>query len=99
MRRPFQRGLDLCFGYHYARAIEHFEEAARLAPANSRPHWGIALALRPSLNSPDMRSRMPLAHAAAERAVALADAESRREQEYARALASRYSGDEDFRWR
>jgi tetratricopeptide (TPR) repeat protein len=95
-QESFQRGLDLYFGYHYERAIEAFEKAARLAPRSSRPHWGIALALGPSLNGPDVTARMPHAYAAAERALKLAKAESPREQDYARALTSRYSGDPTF---
>ena len=90
-QQMFQRGLDLHYGYHYERAIAAFEEAARLAPASSRPHWGVALALGPSLNAPDMTSRMARAHAAALRAVELSAAESERERDYARALMTRYT--------
>jgi len=95
-QHAFQRGLDLHYGYHYERAIAAFEEAARLAPASSRPHWGIALALGPSLNSPDMTARMPRAHAAVARATELAGHESERERDYAHALATRYTADATF---
>jgi tetratricopeptide (TPR) repeat protein len=95
-QQAFQRGLDLHFGYHYERAIAAFEEAARLAPTSSRPHWGIALALGPSLNSPDMTARMPRAYAAAVRAAELANSETERERDYARALLTRYTADANF---
>jgi hypothetical protein len=91
--RAFRRGLDLYFGFHYERAIAAFEEAARLAPASSRPHWGIALALGPNLNSPDIGPRLPRARESAERAVALSERESARERDAARVLAARYDGD------
>ena len=91
--RACQRGLDLYFGFHYERSIAAFEEAARLAPASWRPQWGIALALGPNLNSPDMGLRLPRAREAAQRAVALSERESPRDRDAARVLAARYDGD------
>jgi tetratricopeptide (TPR) repeat protein len=88
--------MDYHYGYHYERAIAAFDEVARLAPTSSRPHWGIALALGPSLNGPDMRTRMPRAHAAATRAIQLAETESDRDRAYANALATRYTADTTF---
>src|SRR4029450_3371737 len=90
---PVRRGLDLYFGFAYERAIAAFEEAARQAPASSWPHWGIALALGPNLNHPDMQTRMARAHAEATRAVELARAETVRERDLAAALAARYTGE------
>src|SRR5262245_50532447 len=72
-QRGFDQGLQLVYAFDYDEAIAAFERSAALDPAASMPHWGIALALGPSINDPGMGGRMEAAHRAVSRAMALAE--------------------------
>ena len=62
-------------------------------PTARWPHWGVALALGPNINLPLDAERATAAHAALQRADALAPKASPAEQAYIAALAKRYSDD------
>ena len=95
-QREFDQGLMLIYAFDSDEAIRSFERAAQLDPQASMPHWGIALALGPSLNDPEMQGRMPRAFAEIERAVQSARDESALEQDYTQALAARYTRSDIF---
>jgi tetratricopeptide (TPR) repeat protein len=90
-QQAFDRGLELLYAFDYDAAIATFRQAAVLDPRAAMPHWGIAMALGPSLNDLRMGGRMDAAYRAAQQALVLADDGSPpRERDYVRALAKRY---------
>jgi tetratricopeptide (TPR) repeat protein len=90
----FDQGLTLLYGFNHDEAIRSFQHAAELDPASSMPHWGIALAMGPNYNLPDVdRDAVKAAHAEVENARGLAAHGSPRERAYIDALARRYSAD------
>src|SRR5262245_9189977 len=90
-QRAFDRGLQLVYAFDYDEAIAAFERAAVLDPTASMPHWGIALALGPSINDPRMEGRMADAHRAISRAMALSESSPARDRDYVLALSRRYA--------
>ncbi len=95
-QHEFDRGLALVYAFDYDQAISAFEHSRQLDPHASMPHWGIALALGPSTNDPTMTGRMADAHAAVQRALALAHDDTEQARDYALALAARYTAASDF---
>lgn len=93
--RPwFTQGLMLSYGFNHAGAVAAFRRAQQLDPACALCWWGEAMALGPNINAPmDGRDR-PAALAALDRALALKDGASPKEQALITALAARYSRDE-----
>jgi len=89
----FDQGLRLVYGFNHDEAVRAFNEAARLDPSCAMAMWGVALALGPNINLPLDTERGAAAHAAMQRAVALAPKASAAEQDYIAALAKRYSDD------
>ena len=51
-QRYFDQGLAFTFGFDHERAIESFQEAARLDPQCAMAWWGIANACGPNINAP-----------------------------------------------
>jgi len=93
-RRYFNQGLVLTYGFNHAGAVRSFREAQRLDPGCAMCWWGEALALGPNINAPmDDRDRNT-ALAAMDRAVALRESATPREQALIDAIARRYSRDE-----
>lgn len=89
----FSQGLMLAYGFNHAGAVRSFREAQGRDPACAVCWWGEAMALGPNINAPmDDRDR-PAALAALNRALALRDRASPREQALIEALALRYSAD------
>lgn len=93
--RPwFAQGLMLAYGFNHAGAVASFRAAQRLDPACALCWWAEAMALGPNINAPmDGRDR-PAALAALDRALALKDRASPKEQALIAALATRYSRDD-----
>ncbi|WP_156255138.1 hypothetical protein [Sandarakinorhabdus oryzae] len=93
--RPwFTQGLMLSYGFNHAGAVASFRKAQQLDPGCALCWWGEAMALGPNINAPmDGRDR-PAALAALDRALALKDSASPRDQALITALATRYSRDE-----
>ena len=93
-RRWFTQGLMLSYGFNHAGAVASFRRAQAAAPDCALCWWGEAMALGPNINAPmDGRDR-PAALAALDRALALKDGASPKEQALIAALATRYSRDE-----
>jgi tetratricopeptide (TPR) repeat protein len=99
-QRYFDQGMVLAFGFNHAEAIRSFRAAQRLDPACAMCFWGEALATGPNINvtskgkaimSPADRVA---AHAAAQKALSLADAATPVERALIEAQASRYDGSE-----
>lgn len=89
-QKYFDQGLVLAYGFNHAEAVRSFREAARLDPGCAMCWWGVALALGPNINAPMDPEKVPRAWEALQKARALADGASPREQAYIEALSKRY---------
>ena len=92
-QRYFDQGLNLSYAFNHDTAVSSFEEAARLDPDCAICFWGMALALGPNINAPMGPEAGIRAHAAAQRAQALAPAAREVERDLIAAVALRYSAD------
>src|SRR5690606_4609462 len=99
-QRYFDQGMVLAFGFNHAEAIRSFRAAQRLDPDCAMRFWGEALATGPNINvtsggmaimSPESRVA---AHAAAQKALSLADRVAPVERALIEAQAVRYDGSE-----
>ena len=87
----FDQGLTLLYGFNHDEAARYFRRAAELDPHAAMPYWGLALAIGPNYNDTAVdESRAKATYDAVQQAVARAPAVSAREQDYIRALATRY---------
>lgn len=87
----FARGLLLHHGFYADQALAAFEKAAAIDPQNPLPRWGIALALGPRTNDPDMTMRMERAFKEAQTAVALSRDRSGLAKDLSSAVTVRYT--------
>jgi len=93
-QRFFDQGLTLVFAFNHEEAARAFRRASELDPQSAMASWGIALALGPCINNPDIdRPHEKAAYEAAQRALSLAPGATERERAYVQALAKRYSSD------
>lgn len=93
VRRYFNQGLMLGYGFNHAGAVRSFREAQRRDPDCAMCWWGEAVALGPNINAPmDERDR-DAALAALDRAMALRDGATPVERALIEAAAKRYSAD------
>jgi tetratricopeptide (TPR) repeat protein len=93
-QRYFDQGLTLVYGFNYEEAARSFRYAAQLDPKCAMAYWGIALAVGPNYNEPEIdASRRNAAYEAIQKAVSLIGSAKPGEQAYIRALARRYSSD------
>jgi tetratricopeptide (TPR) repeat protein len=90
-QRQFARGLLLHYGFYADHAVVAFEGAAAIDPTDPLPRWGIALALGPRTNDPDMTSRMERAFNEAKRAVELSEHSPGLALDLVSAVATRYT--------
>jgi tetratricopeptide (TPR) repeat protein len=90
-QRYFDQGLTLCYGFNHNEAIRSFEGAAKVDPDCAMAWWGVAYAYGPNINMPMLEPAVPKAWAALQKAVALRDKASPKEQAYIDALAKRYA--------
>lgn len=89
----FSQGLMFAYGFNHAGAVRSFREAQGLDPDCAACWWGEALSLGPNINAPmDDRDRAAALNAS-DRAMALREKASPREQALIEALALRYSRD------
>ncbi|GMV91926.1 MAG: hypothetical protein AMXMBFR82_17040 [Candidatus Hydrogenedentota bacterium] len=86
----FDQGLMLAFGFNHAEAKRSFEEAARLDPQCAMAQWGIALVLGPNINAAMEDEDVPVAYAAAQKAMELSPGATEKEQDLIRAVTQRY---------
>lgn len=87
----FDQGLRLYYAFNHAEAIRAFVEAQRLDPTCALCWWGEALAWGPNINLPMDSPSAVAAFAAVQRAIAVRDHASEREQALIDALATRYA--------
>jgi len=93
-QRFFDQGLTLVFAFNHEEAARAFRRASELDPQSAMAFWGIALALGPCINNPDIDPpHEKAAYEAVQRAVSLALGATERERAYVQALAKRYSSD------
>ncbi len=68
----FDQGLRLIYAFNHAEAMRSFQHAAELDPELAMAFWGVAEAVGPNYNDPASEDRFAQAHAAIEKAQALA---------------------------
>jgi tetratricopeptide (TPR) repeat protein len=96
-QRYFDQGMVLAFGFNHAEAIRSFRAAQRLDERCAMCFWGEALATGPNINVTAKGKAIMsaddqvAAHAALQKAVALASGASEVERDLITALAARYS--------
>lgn len=92
-QRFFDQGMVLAFGFNHAEAARAFRQAQALDPGCALCFWGEALVLGPNINAGMDAADNPRAHAAVQRALALADRADGRERALIGALAARYAAE------
>jgi tetratricopeptide (TPR) repeat protein len=90
VRRYFNQGMVLAYGFNHEEAARSFREAARLDPNCAACWWGVALVLGPNINLPMLDPVVPEAYAASRKAQSLAKSASPVEQALIAALVTRY---------
>jgi hypothetical protein len=89
----FDQGLRLIYAFNHDEAARSFQRAGELDPKLAMSYWGVAEAVGPNYNDPASDERYIQAHAAVEKAQALAADASPSDQAYIAALAKRFPGD------
>jgi tetratricopeptide (TPR) repeat protein len=93
-QKLFDQGFALVFAFNHDEAVRSFSRAAECDPQAAMPQWGIALALGPNINLPDLDlAREKAAYRAVHKALSLASGATEKERGYIAALARRYSID------
>jgi tetratricopeptide (TPR) repeat protein len=98
-QRYFNQGMVLAFAFNHAESIRSFRAAQSLDPTCAMCFWGEALATGPNINVTSKGkvimapAERIAAYAALQKAIALQDNVTPREQGYINALANRYNGD------
>jgi tetratricopeptide (TPR) repeat protein len=90
-QRYFDQGLTLLYGFNHNEAIRSFEGAAIADPDCAMAWWGVAYAYGPNINVPMDAQAVPKAWEALQKAIALRDEASPKEQAYINALTTRYA--------
>src|SRR5213082_2776649 len=89
----FDQGLRLIYAFNHDEAARSFQRAGELDPKLAMAFWGIAEAVGPNYNDPASEDRFVQAHAAIEKAQALAADASESDKAYIDALAKRFPAD------
>jgi len=93
-QRYFDQGLTLIYGFNHEEAARSFRYAAKLDPQCAIAYWGVALAVGPNYNEPEIdQNRLKQAREAIQKAVSLETNAGKNEQAYINALSKRYSND------
>jgi tetratricopeptide (TPR) repeat protein len=92
-QRYFDQGLRLAYGFNHAEAGRAFRTAQKHDPDCAMCAWGEALVLGPNINAPMEGDAVPVAMAAARKALDKAGSASPREQALIAAVAKRYADD------
>ena len=93
-QRYFDQGLTLIYAFNHDEAARSFRYAALIDPQCAMAFWGIALAVGPNYNDPDIdMSREKAAVESIQKAQAVSTKITENEQGYINALAKRYSTD------
>ncbi len=88
------QGMMLTYGFNHTEASRSFREAARLDPGCAMAYWGMAYVLGPNINLAMPPEAEPQAYEMIQKAKALKENASEKEQAYIEALAQRYSGED-----
>jgi tetratricopeptide (TPR) repeat protein len=89
----FDQGLRLIYAFNHDEAMRSFQRSAELDPKLAMAYWGVAEAVGPNYNDPASQSRFVQAHAAIEKAQALAADAPESDKAYIDALAKRFPAD------
>ena len=92
-QRYVDQGFNLVFGFNNEEAVRSFTRAAELDPKAPMPHWGIAWALGPNINSGADYEPASQANSAIGRALELSQGGSDVERAYIAAMAIRFPTD------
>src|SRR5664279_2241462 len=87
----FDQGLRLIYAFNHEEAVRSFQHAVQLDPQFAMAWWGVAVAVGPNYNSPVDPEREKAAVDAVQHAVNLSTAAPPIEQDYIRAIATRFS--------
>ncbi|QQS46203.1 MAG: tetratricopeptide repeat protein [Acidobacteriota bacterium] len=88
----FDQGLAFIYGFNHDEARRSFERAAELDPNLAMAWWGIALAVGPNYNEPQVdQARLDAAIKALEKARRLASGATAKERDYIEALWKRFA--------
>ena len=90
-RRLFEQALALDYGFNHNQAEQCFRRAAEFDPKMAMAYWGIALVLGTNYNLPVDDDREKIAYEMVQKALALSEGGPRKERDYIRALAKRYT--------
>lgn len=89
----FDQGLTLVYAFNHDAAYWSFLRATEVDPQLAMAYWGMALALGPNINMNITPKRAQVAQDAVSKALDLKNNSSEWEQDYIKALATRYSND------
>ena len=89
----FDQGLRQIYAFNHDEAARSFQRAGELDPKLAMAFWGVAEAVGPNYNDPASEDRFVQAHAAIEKAQALAGDASGSDKAYIDALAKRFPAD------
>jgi len=92
-QKYFDQGLTLVYGFNHGDAIRSFQRAAEFDPKSPMPWWGMALALGPNYNLDVDPAAEKAAYDAIQKAAGLSANAPVVEQDYVKALATRYTDD------
>ena len=90
-QKYFDQGLTLTYGFNHAEAARIFETATKVDPDCVMCYWGLAYILGPNINAPMGEEQVSPAWQAIQKAIAVSDKGSPKEQAYIQALAQRYT--------
>ena len=94
----FDQGLAFIYAFNHEEARRSFEQAAKLDPKLAMAQWGIALAVGPNYNEPQIDpARLTAARRALEKAGELAAGASEKERDYIAALTRRFHNPDDLK--
>jgi len=93
VQRWFDQGLAMTYGFNHDAAERSYLKAAELDPDCAMCWWGAALVLGPHVNSSMDPANNPKAWDRLQRAQAVADSATPKEQAYIAALATRYAAE------
>ena len=86
----FNEGLAFTYNFNHGEAIAAFKQAQAIDPDCAMCYWGEAFALGPNINAPMFDEAVTPAFAAINKAIALRDNASEKEQALINALGYRY---------
>lgn len=90
-QKYFDQGIALTYGFNHAEAARFFDTATKIDPDCVMCYWGLAYIQGPNINAPMGEEQVSPAWQAIQKAIAISDQGSDKEQAYIKALAQRYT--------